>query len=191
MIGAVQWITHVTGGPGNHDPPHDVTVIADSAEGMDTATQTNGNTLGSDDTRFFLDVQDAETQMIRRTPALRTAVTTVVREDDGMTVTQKLTVGHQHMVIDAMGRKRGHHIRRKDRRRSEEPVLGGYGSSGGLAWEQQAWCYNKRGYFDPYKALKPPRTSLRRPINPTGIPMAWAFNEVMPCRPAELSLQKA
>ena len=39
--------------------------------------------------------------------------------------------------------------------------------------------------------MKPLRTSLRRPIKPTGIPMAWAFNEVMPCRPAELFLQKA
>ena len=110
------------------------------------------------------------------------------RWDDGDTETDSGSSAHGHRRD---GRKRGHHRRRNDRRRSEEPDLGGYGSSGGLAWEQQAWCYNKRGYFDPYKALKPPRTSLRRPIKPTGRPMAWAFNEVMPRRPAELSLQKA
>ena len=69
---------------------------------MDTATRTSGNILGSDDTRVVLDVEEAETQMILRTPALWTAVRTIVGEDDGMTVTQTLTVGHRHMVTDAM-----------------------------------------------------------------------------------------
>ena len=107
------------------------------------------------------------------------------RWNDGDTETDSGSSAHGHRREE---RKREHHRRQKDRRRSEEPDLGGYGSSGGLAWEQQAWCYNKHGYYDPYKALKPPWTSLQRPIKPTGIPMAWGFNEVMPCRPAELSL---
>ena len=102
VIGDVQWITHITGGTINHGPPHDVTVIARSVEGMDTATRTSGNTLGSDDTRVVLDVEEEETQMILRTPALPKAVRTVVGEDDGMTVTRKLTVGHRHMVTNAM-----------------------------------------------------------------------------------------
>ena len=102
VLGAVQWITHITEGTKNHGPPHDVTVIARSMEGMDTATRTSGNTMGSDDTRVVLNVEEAETQVILRTPALRTAVSTVVGEDVGMTVTRKLTVRRRHMVTDAM-----------------------------------------------------------------------------------------
>ena len=102
VIGAIQWIIHITGGMRNHSPPHDVTVIARSMKGMEAATRTSGNTLGSDDMRVVLDVEEAETQMILRTPALRTAVRTVVGEDNGMTVTRRLTVGHWHMVTNAM-----------------------------------------------------------------------------------------
>ena len=101
MIGAVQWITHITGGRRNHGPPHDITVITHGAEGMDTMTRTSANTKGSDHTRVVLDAEDAEIQIILRTRALRTAMRTVVREQDGMTVTRKLTVGHWYMVSGA------------------------------------------------------------------------------------------
>ena len=66
------------------------------------ATRASGNALNSDDTMVVLDVEEAEFQMILRTPALRTAVRMVIRKDNGMTPTRKLTLGHRHMVTDAM-----------------------------------------------------------------------------------------
>ena len=46
-------------------------------------------------------------------------------------------------------------------------------------WSQISWCFDDdEGYFDPYKALNPPRGLGR--IKPTGIEMGFASIEVRP-----------
>ena len=53
------------------------------------------------------------------------------------------------------------------------------GMMGKHEWSQISWCLDDdEGYFDPYKALNPPRRL--GPIEPTGMEMGFAFTESRP-----------